>query len=280
MEFKQFTEEIKVNVSGLLGPGREVFLQYNLKNNDQKKCGVVIREKNQAAVLTIYLEPYYDQFCSGETLEQIVDDIILLSATAPVPNINSEEILADFDKCKSKILYRLVGTCNNEKFLLEHPHDRYMDLAKVYYVLLDINDMGCLSMLIRHEHLKLWGITLQELQTYGKVNTCCEMPVKFNKVRNILDDQFKEIGVRMPEYDDFIYLLTNEYNHYGASALLYDGVLEMIYQEIQGDYYILPSSVHELFVIPTTVEVVNLKEIIKGGNKELEDDEDILSHNG
>ena len=47
-----------------------------------------------------------------------------------------------------------------------------------------------------------------------------------------------------------MYVLTNSYGINGASVLLYNGILESFANKLNNDLYILPSSVHEVILIP------------------------------
>ncbi len=47
-----------------------------------------------------------------------------------------------------------------------------------------------------------------------------------------------------------ILVLTTEEGFLGASALFYPGIMEKVADAVGGDYYVLPSSVHEVLVIP------------------------------
>ena len=47
-----------------------------------------------------------------------------------------------------------------------------------------------------------------------------------------------------------MYVLTNDVKYYGAACILYDGVLKEFAESAGRDLYILPSSVHEVILLP------------------------------
>ena len=49
-----------------------------------------------------------------------------------------------------------------------------------------------------------------------------------------------------------LYVLTNETQTYGASCMLYPNLLAEFADELASDLYILPSSIHEVLLLPTT----------------------------
>ena len=48
-----------------------------------------------------------------------------------------------------------------------------------------------------------------------------------------------------------MYILTNQKGINGASCLLYPDVMNKLSEEFQSDFYVFPSSIHELILVPT-----------------------------
>ena len=78
-----------------------------------------------------------------------------------------------------------------------------------------------------------------------------------------------------------MYVLTNASRSLGAAAMFYPDVKEKAAEIIGGDYYILPSSCHEVILVPDTLEVKakDLCEMVKEANRTVVEDKDILSDN-
>ena len=49
----------------------------------------------------------------------------------------------------------------------------------------------------------------------------------------------------------YMYVLTNEKKQFGAATILYDNELKDFSERIESDFYIIPSSVHEVIIIPS-----------------------------
>ena len=47
-----------------------------------------------------------------------------------------------------------------------------------------------------------------------------------------------------------IWILTNAAERYGASVILYKNLLSKMRQVVGGDFYIMPSSIHEVLIVP------------------------------
>lgn len=74
--------------------------------------------------------------------------------------------------------------------------------------------------------------------------------------RNIYKFKFAKMSdlLGLDHQDDMkMYVLTNSEQHLGSGLIVHDKVLRHILDTIGEDIYILPSSVHELIVIPSSV---------------------------
>ena len=78
-----------------------------------------------------------------------------------------------------------------------------------------------------------------------------------------------------------MYVLTNEEGMLGASALYYRDVKEKAAELIGSGYYVLPSSVHEVILVPDTMDhdVKDLCEMVKQANRTVVEPKDVLSDN-
>ena len=84
-----------------------------------------------------------------------------------------------------------------------------------------------------------------------------------------------------PEEVGGMYVLTNSTGSLGAAALFYPDVKEKAAELLGSDYYILPSSTHEVILVPDTAGInpKELCEMVKQANRTVVDEKDILSDN-
>ena len=75
-------------------------------------------------------------------------------------------------------------------------------------------------------------------------------------------------------------VLSNQTGINGASAILYPGVPKRVYEYAGKNYYILPSSIHELLIVPEDPHIFpeNLREIVRDVNKNHIAAEEFLSN--
>ena len=78
-----------------------------------------------------------------------------------------------------------------------------------------------------------------------------------------------------------MYVLTNTTGSLGAAALFYPDVKEKAGELLGGDYYILPSSTHEVILVPDSADIdaKNLCDMVKQANRTVVEPNDILSDN-
>lgn len=94
-----------------------------------------------------------------------------------------------------------------------------------------------------------WGISLNELLLAARENT----PRLFPAQMVDMDEMIQRAGVSFPEEENTIpmYIMTNRQEVNGASVLLYDDVLQEFASQKKTDFYILPSSIHEVILVPS-----------------------------
>lgn len=78
-----------------------------------------------------------------------------------------------------------------------------------------------------------------------------------------------------------MYVATNTDNSIGAAILLYDGVLKTFAEQTGGDFYILPSSIHETMFVPAygKRDDAFMLSMVRNVNRENVAPEEVLSDN-
>ena len=139
------------------------------------------------------------------------------------------------------------------------------DLAVTYCIMLGNNENGSMSVPITNQIMETWGVTQEDLQRLAKENCDTLTPSKFMSMNAVMADMMlpqimDDYGVSREEAsqmindmipaDDKMFVLTNEQKLNGAAALLDEKMMEQITEKVGNDFYILPSSVHEVLIVP------------------------------
>lgn len=151
----------------------------------------------------------------------------------------------------------------NKERLKNIPHVKFLDLALTFYFNLEpeaaIGENA--SIQIENEHLKMWNIDMGKLYDLAMENTQQKLPPRCQNICDIIVDILKQEGIEpgTSVLDDFrteaealpMYVVSNRKNYFGASVICYPDVLKKMAQRLHSDLIILPSSVHEIILLPS-----------------------------
>lgn len=281
MNYQQFIEEVERRVKEKI-KGNEtmtVYIHTAVKNNGKERKGITVSEKGIHISPTIYLEEYFQQFQEGKPIEKIVEKILQLYEEIKCSHPCEESLLQNYEELKGKFACKLIHRGKNEKLLNDIPYVPWMDLAIVVFVLLEVSPYGTATVLVRKEHLEIWGLTEAQLFDEAKKNTPILLPYQFCPMRKLLQEICPYAVDEGEEEEESLYVLSNKLRSFGAASMLYDGILEKVGQKMGENYYILPSSIHEVIVVPESKSPVkqDLEEMVREINETQVEEEEVLS---
>lgn len=244
MTYHQFVKEVELRIRKGVADNICVRIHVALKNNGCKRHGIMLTEEGINISPTIYLEEYYQQFQSGDTLEKITEKILNCYKEVRFRRSWESSFFASYENVKSMIVYKVISKERNEELLEYLPYREKVDLALVCYVLVELNANQTATVLIRKEHLKLWNVTEEEVFEEAEKNVRRLLPAKLDRMKDVLACML-ELPVEEDDDEDIMYVMSNEIRSFGAACIFYEGVMEMIHAVLKENYYIVPSSVHE-----------------------------------
>ncbi len=292
MTLRKFADKVQCKVMETLGEQYDVKLQEVQKNNNVRLLGLIILTKGQNVSPTIYLDDFYEAYCNGCTMERVVEGILhIYEKDAPKRNIDMS-FFKDFSKVKDRICFRLINAKKNQALLEQIPYVSFLDLAICFYYSYHNDRLGDGSILIYNTHIEMWETSIDELLNLAMENTPQLYPWNLNSmdmvINELLQEQYVKTGeVFMEEEEQKQFfkevpmkVLSNKQKVHGASCILYKGVMEEIAAKMQGNFYILPSSIHELiFLADTGTESSKeLKKMIAEVNETQVEAQEILSN--
>lgn len=129
------------------------------------------------------------------------------------------------------------------------------------------------------------NITDRFIDEYSKgLNVLTEDEINsiLNKTKN--NAWINEMAEEMTKYlfeqeEDIMYVLTNEKKQFGAACILYKNVLDDFADKMNNDLYILPSSIHEVIIVPAQLveNAAFLQDMVKEVNYSEVAEEEILT---
>lgn len=288
-DYDEFEEKIVDCVRARLDQEVGIEITEVTKNNGVVLKGLSLKESDSSISPTIYLERYYAGYRDGRSMEEIADEIVDVYHRGNLGAFFDVADFLDFEKAKTRIVYKLVNYEKNKVLLKQIPHKPFLDMAVVYYYLLENDRLENATILIYNNHLESWNVTLNEIDQLAKENTPLLLKADLRSITEVLyqiirsrneedAEKFLELE-NETESDPIMYVLSNKSKIFGAAAILYDDVLKNFSEKMQKDLYILPSSVHEVILIPKeeSMEWEKLQEMVKEVNSTQVEDVEILS---
>lgn len=276
--YEDFLEYVKNNITSFLPPDYAdsiVEIVKVTKDNDMVLDGLIVCKGENGGSPTVYLEQYYGEVVSG-TDETKIMEIIAADYQAAVEYYAKLKDLdvSDWNNVQGKVGYYLVNKDLNRERLKDKVFMAIGDLAKVYIVIANFWTKGFNYTLIPRDILSEWGVSEDELDEAAENN----MAVRFPPVLLSIDEYFRENATGRPAANllrrgrkpdgDIMYVLTNRSRLNGATVMLYPGILQKIRDALGKDYYIIPSSVDDVMIVPKKSDIRGyvLEEILRERN--------------
>jgi len=224
-----------------------------VKNNDYTYDGVCIRSEKGEIFPVVPLKLLEEKYKEEKNMEPLVETFR--------KSINSELkmnfwFIMEYENVRDSIMLRVVNYDMNRGFLETVPHRRYLDLAVAYMVEIpDKEDMNKVyNAMVSDKLMAEWGITEEELYETARKNYFAKRPTVIKDMRTVLlelmgidvdDEEFPE-----DDREPNMYVMSNSNNKHGAVAILDIDTIRRLAGRLGRNLYLLPSSTHELVIIP------------------------------
>lgn len=252
-----FLENVSAFLQKEFGSGYTVDIQNLPKNNGIVLSSVTIRQPECSISPVVYLDSYYTEYQQGSSMDEILHEIsATLHANEQPPADIEPKTLLSYEANRKKISFRLVNAAYNETRLQSLPHKKYLDLAIIFSIFLGRTETGVMSTVIDNTMLSTWGISVDQLMQDALANMPSLMPAIFRSINDVLAGLIQQkhpdsalASDLLPDSNPF-YVLSNTSGIYGAASILYPGQLEQLSIRFHSDLIVIPSSVHEVLIIP------------------------------
>lgn len=287
MEYRKFLENVRKEVESRYDSNVSVTLNHVMKNNGTELDGITIMEKDKNIAPTIYINSFYDRYREGVSLKAVVSEIIrIYNQNKNSININAD-YFENYENVRKTIVYKLVNYQKNKKLLEDVPYKRVLDLAVVFYCLIEQRKGVSATALIHNEHLRIWNVTEDEIYNDALKNTPVLLAGSIVPMSKILSEiagtAQADNDEKVCEYtgEDILYVLNNSSRVNGAACILYDNLLKKFANDVHSDLYILPSSVHEVIIVPkkNAFDKSELADMVREVNEQGVSQDEILSDN-
>ena len=251
MNYTEFMNAMLCEIRGQVDAQVRTELYTVTKNNGTRRTGILFKQEDSNLAPTIYLEEFYQKYLKGQQVPDLADSICSIYQEIRVKKTCDCQNLFDFNHVKEHIVYKLIRRDANEELLKQIPYEPFLDLAVVYYIQIGNTRFGSAAIQIRNEHLRYWRVEKEEIRRLAEKNTPRIYPVQIRQIAR------------------FMYVATNEQCSLGAAVMRYPDFREKVRGMIRGDFYILPSSIHEVILVPESfgLEPERMQEMVKEINQ-------------
>ncbi len=302
MNYSQFIIKMKESIQENLGEAASVDAVSVQKNNGILLQGITIRRKGEKIVPTLYLEKYYKDYLEGKDFEDILAEFLEVYEqynSCDTLQGDDFDFLKSYEKVKKCLAVKLVNREKNSAMLADMPYVDFLNMAIIFYCLVDSPAAGTATIVIKNNHMEYWQVNVETLYQDALKNVENMLPGEIRTMEEVLCGMImEEIGVKwefpkegdddFPKLEGFmeknkegigkegmgkegfgkegtgkermnqeknddhmpLLVLTNKRKCFGASCILYRGLLEKFSERLGQGFYILPSSIHEVILLP------------------------------
>lgn len=123
----------------------------------------------------------------------------------------------------------------------------FLDMKTIYYIDLGVDGNGNASIPVTEQLLETVDLDIYDIDFYAHNNLWSEVEY-MSMFRKLAEMQGFSIEEETPFNDD-MFVLTNKKMLHGAAAMQSDDIMRKIRKEIGCNFYVLPSSTHEVIIV-------------------------------
>ena len=242
--------------------------------------GLIFREPDTVCAPTYYVEDFYDLYRDGRSLQELSAGLVRNAYSYIHHPPEFPDIGPDIFAGRAAFGVRLLNKAANRDYLKDLP---YLDEGCGFALIAEIR-YGEFSAVINSGLLEQLGMTKDDLFEKALQDSLLNERATLFALADMLPDYPRggvnlldsEAGTILPPLS--LYVLSNEEGFWGAAALFYPGMLERLSDLLGGDFYVLPSSVHEVLLLPvTSADPQELADTIRNANRCITEPEAFLA---
>ncbi len=144
----------------------------------------------------------------------------------------------------------VVSAERNAEMLENVPHKQMEDMAVVYRLVLDKDNAGNGTILVTNNMMEQFGVTPEQLHEDAVKNAPEIRPSEIKSMTEVLSEMMGNDFVQIPDpTDEQMFVATVPDKTRGAGVIAYPNFMEDAAVKLEGDFYVIPSSVHEVILV-------------------------------
>ncbi len=270
MDFEEFKEalvkDMKTALDFRLETNTEVEIKHNTKTNYSYEA-LNVRPEGAEVGVSIDCNKLYAAYTDGVDYRDIIAGMTdqLEKSLKDGPGIDID-MFSDYAQLKDKLSIEVISAERNKDILESVPHKNLEDMAVVYRFVLESSDEGRASILVTNQMLETMGVTPEQLHADALEIAPQIKPAEIKGMSEVMAEM---MGVEQAEMmgifpvapeDEQMYVATVPDKVHGAGVLAYQDFMDKAAERAGGDFFILPSSIHEILIVPDNGKM-NLKDL-------------------
>ena len=284
MNFNEFVNEVKDNIKLFLPKDYENAEVSTMECHKLNRAytGLMVRKEGEMLTPTINLNQLYEAYKAqpGVTMETVCRKIADIVIEAPI-QVDLKAIF-NYEDVKDKLFIRVSSAEANKEVLENAPHQLKEDLAITYHVAVGKDQDGLSSMFIKNDLLEQYGISAEQLHEDAMKSSPHVMIPEVSSIGALIDEMYqKNILMLTPDEREMLqetlqessemptfFVVTNTDRIDGAGVIFYPEFMDSMGELLGNDFFILPSSIHEMLVLPDDgqVDAEMLRDMVKEVN--------------
>ena len=278
MNFEEFKDKIAVDVKESMEEksGKTVTVEpRTVEKMNETYEGLTVKPDEGEIGVNLNLDSLYQEYNSGTSYDSIVTKAAAIATEALEnrPDFDIESF-KDYDKMKSTLAIEIVSAERNRSTLETVPHKEIEDMAVVYRFIISEGPLsGTGSILVTNQMLDNYGITAEQLHEDALKNAPEIRPLVIEGMAEVLAKQMgvedlEMLGFNIPPEQEQMFVASVEGNVHGAGVIAYQNFMDEAAERAGGSFFILPSSIHEVLIIPDNgkFDTASLEQMVREVN--------------
>lgn len=253
--FKQeFTEDLKEKLYERGVDDVQMRIHNVEKTNQSYESLTVVQGESNIGVNFNIENAFAEYERTGDYASVLAESTIsIMNGIENMPAVDASD-LTNYDAMKDKLSVEVISAEANAELLKKIPHENIEDMAVVYRFVLESNDEGRSSILVTNDMIDRMGVTPEQLKSDALENAPEIRPAVIQGMNEVMKEMmgqevFEMMGI--PEQtEEMMYVATVPDKNSGAGVLAYQDFMDQAAEKIGGDFFILPSSIHEILLVP------------------------------
>lgn len=251
---REMVNEVVAGVQNYLGDEYDVTSTKKDKGNGVVLDGIVVRKGTDSISSVLYINPEKD---ADDNVSRLTS--CLHGTTIPEFDL---EWFTDYEQVKERLIVRLSSKPPKGVVKAIAFCDLYMTVS------VDVGNDAVIQ--VKQEHLWNWEKRKEEVFLDALFSSRKNRPA----LEKGLSDLMEELsGMPVPDELNYIRVLSNNTQTYGASAIMYA-------ENLPREFYMIPSSVHEVMIVPADydgIDIHGLSDMVRYVNRNEVLPQDVLS---